>query len=78
MAGLTLEQAQAQLAAWLAAVEALATAQSYTISTNTGSRTLTRANLKDARAMVEYWDGQVKRLSAPASRRRRTRYVIPD
>lgn len=70
MAGITLAQAESNLAAWLAASEAVAASQSYTI----GNRTLTRANAAWIQNMVEFWDRQVKRLSA--STRNRTRYVV--
>jgi hypothetical protein len=63
MAGITLEQAEANLATWMAALDKLAVSQNYSISTSTGSRTLTRANLADAQKQVEYWDKQVKRLT---------------
>jgi hypothetical protein len=76
MAGITLEDAETQLAAWLAASQAIASGQSYTIDTTNGSRSLTRANAEEARKMVVFWDREVKRLSA--SFRRRTRYVVPE
>lgn len=60
MAGITLAQAQTQLAAWLAADTAVAQGQSYTI----GTRALTRAQASEIRANIEFWDRQVKRLSA--------------
>ncbi|MGH2804905.1 MAG: DUF6148 family protein, partial [Thermoleophilaceae bacterium] len=53
-------QAQTQLAAWLAADQAVAQGQSYTI----GTRALTRAASGEIRANIEFWDRQVKRLSA--------------
>ena len=59
MAGITLAQAEAQLTAWIAASTAVASNQSYTIS----GRTLTRANAKEIRESVEFWDRKVKRLS---------------
>ena len=58
MAGITLAQAQTQLNTWLAADTAVATGQSYTI----GNRALTRANAKEIRENITYWDEQVKRL----------------
>lgn len=67
MAGITLAHAEAQLTAWLAASEAVAGSKSYTISTSTGSRTLTRADAEEVRRMVDYWQGWVTRLSAPGS-----------
>lgn len=63
MAGITKEQAEAQLAAWLAASQAVAQGQSYTISTDSGSRSLTRANAQEILRQVAFWDAQVKRLS---------------
>ncbi|CDN41447.1 DUF6148 family protein [Paenibacillus sp. P22] len=74
----TLETAQTHLSSWLAAELAISTGQSYTI----GTRSLTRANLKDVREAVRYWQGQVlacQRAAAglrPASRVRR--YVPTD
>lgn len=62
MAGITLAVAEQKLQMWLDALDALATSQSYTISTGGGSRQLTRASLPDVQAQVDYWDRQVKRL----------------
>lgn len=59
MAGITLAQAQAQLDSWIAADTAVATGQSYSI----GGRTLSRANAKEIRENIEYWDVKVKHLS---------------
>ncbi len=70
MAGITQTQAETNLTAWLAASEAVASNQSYTI----GDRTLTRANAQHIMSMVSFWDGQVQRLSRT---RDRTRYVVP-
>lgn len=75
MAGMTLAQAQASLDKWIAASEALAANQSYTIATATGSRTLTRANASEVVKMIDYWSGHVARLSAGG--RGRTRYIVP-
>jgi hypothetical protein len=62
MAGITLTIAEAQLTQWLACLDAIATGQTYSI----GGRSLTRANLADAKDQVEYWDRKVKRLSKTA------------
>ena len=70
MAGITQAQAETNLTAWLAASEAVALNQSYTI----GDRTLTRANAQHIMTMIKFWDGQVQRLSRI---RNRTRYVVP-
>ncbi|KEO84766.1 DUF6148 family protein [Tumebacillus flagellatus] len=68
----TLEQAQKHLETWMAAELAVATGQSYTI----GTRSLTRANLKDIRDSITYWRGEVDRLSG-TTRRPRVRRIVP-
>lgn len=76
MAGITLADAEAQLAAWLAASTAIAGGQEYEIDTGSGGRRrLRRADLAQVQSQITYWDGQVKRLSA--SGRARTRYIVP-
>lgn len=60
MAGITLAQAEAQLALWIAADTSVATGQSYTI----GGRSLTRADAREIRENIVFWDSQVKRLSS--------------
>jgi hypothetical protein len=62
MAGLTLAIAETHLSNWLAASEAVAQNQSYMITTDSGSRTLNRANASEIQKMIEYWDMQCKRL----------------
>ncbi len=59
MAGITLAQAEAQLTSWITASTAVAGNQSYSI----GDRTLTRANAREIRENIEFWDRKVKRLS---------------
>ena len=59
MAGITLAQAQTQLALWLEADAAVATGQAYTI----GGRSLTRANAREIRENLTYWDKKVQRLT---------------
>jgi hypothetical protein len=59
MAGITLAQAEAHLAVWLAADEAVATGQSYTI----GGRSLSRANAAEIRSNIDYWEAKVQKLS---------------
>ena len=59
MAGITITQAEAQLATWLAADTAVATGQAYAI----GGRSLTRANAREIRENIVFWDKQVKRLT---------------
>lgn len=64
MAGITLAIAEAKLITWLAAEDAIATNQSYSI----GNRTLARADLEFVRETVNYWDAKVKNLSSRAGR----------
>lgn len=59
MAGITLEQAQEKLDAWMAADEAVAGGQSYSI----GGRSLSRANAAEITNKIEFWEGKVIRLS---------------
>jgi hypothetical protein len=71
MAGLTLEQAQAQLAAYLAAEAAVLQSQEYEL----GGRRLRRADLRTIQAGITLWNERVQSLSARASGRRRA--VVP-
>lgn len=59
MAGITKAQAETQLAAWLAADTAVASGQSYSIA----GRSLTRANAREIRENITYWDAKVNSLS---------------
>ncbi|HUX58131.1 MAG TPA: DUF6148 family protein [Bacteroidales bacterium] len=59
MAGITLAQAQAKLTLWMAADDAVATGQSYSIA----GRSLSRADAKYIQDRIEYWDRQVKRIT---------------
>jgi hypothetical protein len=72
MAGYTLAQAQAQLDAWMAASLAVAGSQRYSI----GDRELTRADAGLIQQNIKFWRDEVNRLTASASGRRRTRYVV--
>lgn len=77
MSGITLAQAEAQLASWLAADTALATSQSYTINTTNGTRSLTRADAAEVRENIKFWDERVKALAGTAANgRRRVRYPV--
>jgi len=51
---LTLAISEAQLDLWVAASTAVAANQSYTI----GDRALTRADAKEVREMIVFWQGQ--------------------
>lgn len=59
MAGITLEQANEHLQAWLTAELEVTTHQSYSI----GSRSLTKADLGEIREQIEYWNNWVIRLT---------------
>jgi hypothetical protein len=59
MAGITLKQAEAKLAEWLAADTAVASGQSYTIA----GRSLNRANSAEIRNNITYWDEKVQKLT---------------
>lgn len=74
MAGITLAQAEAQLAVWLAASSAVASGQSYSIK----DRSLSRVDAGEIREQINYWQGWVTTLTASASGRRRTRYVVNE
>lgn len=60
MAGITLEQAQAQLDAWMAAsIDVATNGKSVTIA----GRTFTAAELDQINRQIEFWDLQVRRLT---------------
>lgn len=71
MAGLTLANAEAQLARWLAADAAVATGQSYEIA---GQR-LTRANATEITQKIDYWNNKVVTLTSQSQGRSRSRTI---
>jgi len=73
MAGITLAQAEAQLTAWLAASTAVSQGQAYTI----GTRSLSRADAKEIREQIKFWDSQVKRLADGSGGGIRARGITP-
>lgn len=75
MAGITLQDAEAQLAAWLTASLEVAKSQSYEIETGNGRRKLERADAGEIRQQIKYWQGQVAMLQNGG--RRRVHYVVP-
>jgi len=72
MAGITLAQAEAQLALYLAAEAAVLAKQSYEIA----GRKLTKANLAEIQQGIATWDERAKSLSANAGRGR-GRTMVP-
>lgn len=59
MAGITLAQAETQLATYLAAETAILAGQAYSIA----GRSLTRADLAAVQQGIELWNRRVQRLS---------------
>ena len=73
MAGITLAQAEAQLAAYLAAETAVLSGQMYQIA----GRTMRRADLEQIHIGITTWDARVKALSSSAQGRTRARTIVP-
>lgn len=63
MSGITLAQAEDQLAVWLAADTAVASGQSF----DHNGRSLTRVNAKEIRESINFWDAKVKALTNQSS-----------
>lgn len=63
MVGISRVEAQAQLDFWLAASRAVSQSQSYTLATDSSSRTLTRADAKVIAEQIVFWERQVHRLA---------------
>jgi len=74
MAGITLEQAQTKLDAYLAAEEKILLGQAVQID----GQTLTRANLEMVQRGVSTWDARVKVLTSKASGRGRMRTIATN
>ena len=60
MPGIDLPTAETKLSLWLDAESKVALGQSYQI----GNRSLRRADLKEIREQIDYWNGYVQQLSA--------------
>ncbi|MGG4470044.1 DUF6148 family protein [Paenibacillus alvei] len=67
-----LATAKKHLQAWLDAELAVSTGQSYSI----GTRSLTRANLKEIRETITHWENRVSKLQG--NRRKARRYIPRD
>ena len=74
MAGITLAQAEARLAEYLAAESAVLSAQDWSLN---GKR-VTRADLAAIQAGIKLWDERAKALSASAAGAGRTRVLAPN
>jgi hypothetical protein len=66
MAGLTLAQAEQHLSEWLSADSAVAKGQAYSL----GGRTFTRADAREIRENLRYWQQMVKQLDRGGVRAR--------
>lgn len=73
MAWITLEEAKKNLQLWLEASQAVAAGQSYTI----GTRSLTRASLRQIMDMIAYWRKEVAALEAAETGRSRVYRGVP-
>jgi hypothetical protein len=73
MAGITLAQAEAQLALYLEAEAAVLAKQSYRI----GERMLTLADLEAIQAGIKVWNDRATTLGAQAEGRGRLRTIVP-
>jgi len=74
MSGITLAQAETQLAAYLAAEEKVLLGQSAQLA---NGNQLTLADLASIQAGIKLWNGRVAELSNRASGRGRCRNVSP-
>lgn len=73
MAGITLAQAEAQLALYLEAEAKVLANQSYEIA----GRKLTRANLAEIQAGIKTWNDRAVTLGGRSSGRGRSRTIVP-
>lgn len=72
--GISLAQAEAQLAAYLAAETAVLSGQRYEIA----GRMLMRANLAEIQAGIKIWNERVQNLNYAAQGRGRSRTISPS
>ena len=72
---ITLVQAQENLAAWIAADQAVAKNQSYSFETGGFRRQVTRADAGEIRKNIIYWDRRVAQIENGGSMR--VRRVVP-
>jgi len=68
MALYTTAEITAEIAAWKGALTALATAKSYTVSSGGMTRTVTRENLPEIRAHLEWLEQQQAKASGTGGR----------
>jgi hypothetical protein len=75
MAGITQAEADAKLTLWMGSDDAVATGQAYQLP---GGRSLTRADVREIRTNISYWDQKVKELSVSGGRRRVRAFIPQD
>ena len=68
MPGITLAQAQAKLDLWMAADDAVAGGQSYSLSSGGMTRSLTKADSTEIQGRILFWDNKVKQLTNGGSK----------
>ncbi len=73
MAGITLAQAEAQLALYLSAETKILAGQKVEID----GQALTRANLEAVQKGIDAWNARVRELAAKTSGRGRSRTISP-
>lgn len=73
MSGITLQTAQTQLDLWIAADAAVSKGQAYEIA----GRKMTRTDAAEITNKIEYWSGQVQKLTAGRIGPR-VRYGVPQ
>lgn len=73
--GITLEQAKANLDAWVKCSEAVARNQSYTVQVDGSSRTFTRASADYVTKMIDFWQGKVRAIEAASANGGRRRGI---
>lgn len=76
MAGITLEQANTQLANWLALLTKLSTSDAKMVTY--GDRHYTRRDIAEVQAEVDRWDQAVKQLERRAKGLNRSARVVPS
>lgn len=70
---ITIDAAKENLQIWLEAQKTVATGQSYRI----GTRSLTRASLKEINDMIKYWLNVIEQLEAGVGRGARVLRGVP-
>ena len=72
---MTTETAQQHLDAWIAADLALANAKSYQLVTPSGSRTVTRADVKEVQSQIKFWQQMVSSCAGQLKKSPRVAYA---